>query len=172
MDLLLPTSSVPGILQARILEWVAISLSRGFSWPRNRTQVSCIAGRFFYQLSYERSLEPKGYCEGELSKKMETGASLVVRWLRIRLAMQRIQVQSLFWEDPTCSRPTKHMPQLLNQSSRAQEPQILSSHVATSEASVHRAQALQQEKPLQWERSPCTATKSSCHSPRPEKACV
>ena len=31
----------------RILEWVACPLSRGFSWPRNRTRVSCIAGRFF-----------------------------------------------------------------------------------------------------------------------------
>ena len=43
----LPSSSVHGILQARILEWVAISFSRGSSWPRNRTQVSCIAGRYF-----------------------------------------------------------------------------------------------------------------------------
>ena len=43
----LPGSSVHGILQARILEWVAISFSRGSSPPRNWTQVSCIAGRFF-----------------------------------------------------------------------------------------------------------------------------
>ena len=42
-----PGSSVHGILQARILEWVAISFSRGSSWPRDRTQVSCIAGRRF-----------------------------------------------------------------------------------------------------------------------------
>ena len=35
-------SSVHGILQARILEWVAISFSRGSSWPMDRTQVSCI----------------------------------------------------------------------------------------------------------------------------------
>ena len=34
-----------GILQARILEWVAISFSRGSSQPRDRTWVSCIAGR-------------------------------------------------------------------------------------------------------------------------------
>jgi len=34
-------------LQAKILEWVAISFSRGSSWPRGRTWVSCIAGRFF-----------------------------------------------------------------------------------------------------------------------------
>ena len=31
----------------RILEWAAISFSRGSSWPRNRTRVACIAGRFF-----------------------------------------------------------------------------------------------------------------------------
>ena len=43
----LPGSSVHGILQARILEWVAISFSRGYSRPRNRTQFSCIAGRHF-----------------------------------------------------------------------------------------------------------------------------
>ena len=42
-----PGSSVHGILQARILEWVAISFSKGSSWPRDWTQVSCIAGRFF-----------------------------------------------------------------------------------------------------------------------------
>ena len=38
--------TVHGILQARILEWVAIPFSRGSSWPRNWTEVSCIAGRF------------------------------------------------------------------------------------------------------------------------------
>ena len=43
----LPCSSVHGILQARILEWVAIPFSRGSSWPRDWTWVSCIAGRFF-----------------------------------------------------------------------------------------------------------------------------
>ena len=42
-----PGSSIHGILQARILEWVAISFSRGSSWPRDWTQVSRIAGRGF-----------------------------------------------------------------------------------------------------------------------------
>ena len=42
-----PGSSVHGIFQARILEWVAISFSRGSSWPRDRTQVSLIVGRRF-----------------------------------------------------------------------------------------------------------------------------
>ena len=40
-------SSIRGILQARVLEWVAISLSRGSSQPRGQTQVSRIAGRCF-----------------------------------------------------------------------------------------------------------------------------
>ena len=39
--------TVHGILQARILEWAAIPFSRGSSQPRDRTQVSCIAGGFF-----------------------------------------------------------------------------------------------------------------------------
>ena len=42
-----PGPSVFGILQARILEWVAILVSRGSSWSRDWTQVSCIAGGFF-----------------------------------------------------------------------------------------------------------------------------
>ena len=39
--------TVHGILQARILEWVAFPFSRGSSQPRDQTQVSGIAGRFF-----------------------------------------------------------------------------------------------------------------------------
>ena len=42
-----PGSSVHGVLQARILEWVAVLISRGSSWPRDCTRASRIAGRFF-----------------------------------------------------------------------------------------------------------------------------
>ena len=47
MDSSPPGCSVPGILQARILESIAILFSRGSSPPRDQTQVSCIIGRFF-----------------------------------------------------------------------------------------------------------------------------
>ena len=47
MDCSLPGSSLHGILQARVLEWVAISFSRGSARPRDRTRVSCIPGRGF-----------------------------------------------------------------------------------------------------------------------------
>ena len=43
VDCSLPGSSVHGILQARILEWVAMPSSRGASQPRDRTQVSCVS---------------------------------------------------------------------------------------------------------------------------------
>ena len=47
MDCGPPGSSVHGILQARRLEWAAISSSKGSSWPRDQTWISCIAGRFW-----------------------------------------------------------------------------------------------------------------------------
>ena len=50
MDCSPPGSSVYGISQARILEWVAISFSRGSCGSRDQTQVSCIAGRFFFTI--------------------------------------------------------------------------------------------------------------------------
>ena len=47
MDCSLPGSSVHGILQARILERIAVPFSRGSFQPRDQTQVSCTAGGFF-----------------------------------------------------------------------------------------------------------------------------
>ena len=55
-----PDSSVHRISQARILEWVAISSSRGSCQPRDRTHVSCIAGGFFTTES-RRKLRGKDY---------------------------------------------------------------------------------------------------------------
>ena len=47
MDYNPPGSSVHELLQARILEWADIPFSRRSFWPRDKTQVSCIAGGFF-----------------------------------------------------------------------------------------------------------------------------
>ena len=47
MDCSLPGSSIHGIFQARVLEWVAVSFSRGSSWLRDWTRVSRIAGGCF-----------------------------------------------------------------------------------------------------------------------------
>ena len=53
MDCSPPGSSVHGILQARILEWVTISLSRESSRPRDRTQISCKAGSLYCWVTRE-----------------------------------------------------------------------------------------------------------------------
>ena len=57
MDCSLPGSSVHGISQARILEWIAMSFSKGSSWSRDRTSISCIAGKLF---TTESPGKPKG----------------------------------------------------------------------------------------------------------------
>ena len=59
-----------GIIQARILEWVAFPFSRGSYQPRDQTQVSCISGGFFTSWAtkevykYKHNLE-KSKCEVE-----------------------------------------------------------------------------------------------------------
>ena len=59
-----PGASANGILQARLLEWVAISSSRGSSWPRDWTHISCISciGRhFFFFLPLVLHRKPNNY---------------------------------------------------------------------------------------------------------------
>ena len=84
MDCSLPGSSVHGIFQARILEWVAIALSRKSSRPWDRTCVSCLAGRFFTTeppAKTEQSTvlwEPKGYNDW-LPRRGKTGGFRNIR---------------------------------------------------------------------------------------------
>ena len=56
MDCSLPGSSLHGVFQARVLEWFAISFSRGSSHPRDRSQVSRIVGRRFTVLATREDL--------------------------------------------------------------------------------------------------------------------
>ena len=70
MDCSPPGSSLHGISQARIVEWVTISFSRGPSWPRNWTRISCIEGGFF-------TTEPPG------KPKRKTWGSANLLWVAI-----------------------------------------------------------------------------------------
>ena len=78
MDCSLPGSSVHGIFQARVLEWVAISFSRGSSWPRYQTWVFCLAAYSLHQgspeLGYKESWALKNWCFGTvvLEKTLES----------------------------------------------------------------------------------------------------
>ena len=70
-----PASSVHGILQARVREWVAIPFSRGSSQLRDGTWVSCIAGRFFTTWATREALVNTDYSFSapQLEKVMGTG---------------------------------------------------------------------------------------------------
>ena len=73
--------TVHGILQARILEWVAFPFSRGSSQPRYRTQVSCTAGGFF------SPAEPQG-------KPKNTGVTSLSLLQQIFLAQESPKLQA------------------------------------------------------------------------------
>ena len=72
---------VHGILQARILEWVAILFSRGSSQPRDGTQVSCNAGTFFTSWATGKPIWLCGSRQtGKLIKRWEYQTTLPVSW--------------------------------------------------------------------------------------------
>ena len=83
--------TVHGILQARILEWVAYPFSRTSSWPRNWTRVSCIAGGFLpTELSGKPTLPASWEIYMQVKKqKLEpdmeqwTGSKLGKGWSRL-----------------------------------------------------------------------------------------
>ena len=60
MDCSPPDSSVHGILQARLLEWVAIPFFKESSQTRDRTRVFCIAGKILYHLSHHGGIMERG----------------------------------------------------------------------------------------------------------------
>ena len=78
MDCSPPGSSIHGIFQARVLEWVAISFSRGSSRHKDWTQVSHLAGRRFYRLSHQGrlftmdALKSEGYILSDKAKSLNS----------------------------------------------------------------------------------------------------
>ena len=82
-----PGSSVHGIFQARVLEWVAISFTRGSSPPRDWTWVSCMAGRFFTNWATRKAQKIEYNYTFKKKKKKEYPRT---KW-------------SLFQESQTCS---------------------------------------------------------------------
>ena len=68
MDHSLRGSSVHGVFQARVLEWVAIPFSSGSSQPRDLIQVSCIAGRFFTNSTTREAFLYKLHLKKRLTK--------------------------------------------------------------------------------------------------------
>ena len=85
MDCSPPGSSIHGILQARILEWVAYPFSSGSSQPRNRTRVSWTAGRFFTSWAtmeaHIKPVNPKGNQSWMFIGRTDAKAETPTLWL-------------------------------------------------------------------------------------------
>ena len=62
-------SSVQGILQARIMEWIAVPFSRISPWPRDQTGVSCIAGEFFTSWATREAWRPNISFQLKISRR-------------------------------------------------------------------------------------------------------
>ena len=91
MDCSPPGSSVHGILQARILEWVAMPSSRGSSLPRDRTQVSRIADGFFVHFNNTRQLSKSVYFQRLIQKILDIALCCpVIPWLLNVFPAQRL----------------------------------------------------------------------------------
>ena len=87
----LPGASIHGLLQARVLEWVAMLSSSGSSQPRDRTWVSCFAGRFFTNEPLGKPWPSKGpvilwgrllHCQTPLARQgsLMWGSELSLLW--------------------------------------------------------------------------------------------
>ena len=99
-----PGSSVDGIFQARILEWVAISFSRGSSWPRDQTHISC-TGRHILHYWVNREVYVFKYYLGIIENKITTFAAT---WINLEIIIlskvshkekKKYHVISLMWFD-------------------------------------------------------------------------
>ena len=90
--LILSYCIVHGILQARILEWVAFPFSRGSSQPRNQTQVFCIVGEFFTSWAtrevQEYWRESLSLLQGIFPTQGSNWALLQCRWILYQLSYE------------------------------------------------------------------------------------
>ena len=75
MDSIPQGSSIHGISQARILEWVAISFTSGSSWPRGWTHISCLKGLFF-------TTEPPGKPMPSLIYMKKNSKQILANWIQ------------------------------------------------------------------------------------------
>ena len=91
MDCTPPGCSVHGILQARTLEWVASSFSRGSSPPRYRTWASCTGRQILYCLSHRGSTDLCGFFQGPWAGSEKSLPECCLTQTNCKLQSQQIQ---------------------------------------------------------------------------------
>ena len=106
MDYSPPGFSLHGILQARILEWVAIPFSRRSSQPREKTRVSCIAGIFFTIWTTREAQDILAWVAYSFSR----GSSQPRSWTRVSwiaggfftswVTREKVFLFSVLWSNP------------------------------------------------------------------------
>ena len=97
VDCIPPGSSVHGILQARILEWVAMPSSRGFSWPRDQTCISCISCRFFTVWATREVLPQICHHLNSLADKRNFSIILIIRIIGRHLCVTKHSTWKEIW---------------------------------------------------------------------------
>ena len=114
VDCSLPGFSVHGILQARILEWVTISLSRGSSRPRDRTQVSRIGGRRFNLWATREAPNYKFILLQMIISKWNCWVAVGCVYVCLHAAYAKLLQSCLILCDPMdCSPPGSSVPGIL-----------------------------------------------------------
>ena len=106
MDCSLPGSSIHGISQARILEWVAMSFSKGSSWPRHQTRISCIGRQILNQWAPGEAHWP--LCA--LIKQQSQVCVAAVFVLVPTCLLQNLSCPSREWTQTAAVKTTNHNP--------------------------------------------------------------
>ena len=144
MDCSPPGSSVHGISQTRMLEWVAISFSRRSSPPRDWTHISCISGQILYRRATREvlpSLEiyvftdtyicvhacARAHTHTHTHIYIYAWASLMAQMVKNLPAMQETWVRFLDWKDPLEKRMVTHSGIIVWRVSWTKEPHRLQS---------------------------------------------
>ena len=144
MDCSPPGSSFHGILQAKILEWVANPFSRGSSWLRNQTQVSCIAGGFFkvWATSSVQPLSGVWLFPTPWTAAHQTTLSITNSWSLVKLMSIELAISSCVV--PFSSLSTSNGRTLCSSSSRLLPPlqSFLNHHCTVYSLAVPRPNAL------------------------------
>ena len=119
-----PGSSVHGISQARILEWVAISFTRGYSWPKGQIHIFSVS-RWILHHRATRKAQCNEYCS--TIKKNEI-LPFAATWMGVSLVVQLVKnppvmrLLSLGREDPLEKEMTTHFSILAWEIPRTEEP--------------------------------------------------